>query len=214
LETTVLMLTEDDSNALDATAACLGDGGVVIVPTDTVYGLAALPAQADAVQLLHAIKGRPERIHLPVLGASVDQVSWLGIEMTVAARALAERWWPGPLTMVFGFAAAAVRPPWLDGRDEVAVRIPQHAFLLALMERTGVLLVTSANLHSLATPPSADVVADMLGERVSLVVDGGPLYGEPSTLVNVRHGEATIERAGALATHLISDTLAAAGGPA
>jgi L-threonylcarbamoyladenylate synthase len=164
--------------------------------------------------MLYSVKGRPENIQLPVLGASLAQVSELGIAVTGAAKILADRFWPGPLTMVFGFDADAARPPWLAGRDEVAVRVPRHAFLSALMSRTGVLLVTSANLHGQATPPSAEVVSEMLGSRVDLVVDGGTLDSQPSTLVNMRHGAATIERTGALAEPLIAAALAGVSGVA
>ena len=76
-------------------------------------------------------------MHLPVLAASLDQVRALGVAFTPAARALARPWWPGPLTLAFGFEPGAPRPAWLAGRDEVAVRIPDHDFLRALLARTG-----------------------------------------------------------------------------
>ncbi|MGP0029221.1 MAG: L-threonylcarbamoyladenylate synthase [Acidimicrobiales bacterium] len=206
------MLHVDDDDALDTTAAALRAGQVVVIPTDTVYGLAALPGDADAVRRIYAAKDRPEGLPLPVLGASLPHLLGLGIEMTDEARALADRWWPGPLTMVFGFAADAGPPPWLDGRDEVAVRIPRHPFTLALLERVGVLAVTSANRHGAPTPTSADGVRAALGAHVDLVVDGGPLRGEASTLVNVRARRAVVEREGALSARAIADTLVAAGG--
>src|SRR5208283_6017207 len=93
----------DDQGAL-AAAEVLRGGGVVVVPTDTVYGLAARPADADAVQAVFRVKGRPEGMHLPVLAATLEQVRDLGVAFTPAAQALA-RWWPGPLTMAFGFEA-------------------------------------------------------------------------------------------------------------
>jgi L-threonylcarbamoyladenylate synthase len=217
LETTVVMLDQHDVDTLDATAAALRAGRVVVLPTDTVYGLAALPDHAEGVQAIYRAKGRPEGMHLPVLGASLDQVRRLGVDLTGEAESLAQRWWPGPLTMVFGFDPRSRRPGWLDGRDEVAVRIPQHAFLLALLETTGVLLVTSANPHGSPTPTSAQDVIDALGgpdgpDGLSgLVIDGGALEGEPSTLVNLRTGRATIEREGALSRQVIADTLGATG---
>jgi L-threonylcarbamoyladenylate synthase len=204
----VEILPSDDIATLDATAARLSAGGLVVVPTDTVYGLASIPTLDDAVQSIYRAKGRPEHLHLPVLAASVAQVRQLGVAMSDASSALAERWWPGPLTMVFGFVPHAVRPTWLDGRDEVAVRIPQHAFLLALMRVTGVLLVTSANRHGAPTPAGAGEVAAVFGSEVSLVVDGGLLNSVPSTLVNVRDGHATVEREGALSVSAISAALA------
>ena len=94
---------------------------------------------------------------------------------TPGAEALARRWWPGPLTLAFGFAAELERPAWLDGRVEVAVRIPDHDFLRELLERTGVLAVTSANPHGAPTPRTAQDVAASLGPTVDLAVDGGEL---------------------------------------
>jgi L-threonylcarbamoyladenylate synthase len=209
LETAVVMLDQHDVDALDTTTAALRAGAVVVVPTDTVYGLAALPTHSEAVQAIYRAKGRPEGMHLPVLGGSLDQVRQLGVDLTGEAESLARRWWPGPLTMVFGFDPRSPRPGWLDGRDEVAVRIPQHAFLLAVLEVTGVLLVTSANPHGSPTPASAREVTDALGAPNSLVVDGGALDGEPSTLVNLRSGRASVEREGALSRQLIADTIGA-----
>ena len=206
------ILPAHHNDTIDAAAGCLLAGGVVVIPTDTVYGLAALPTHADAVQTMYVAKGRPERMHLPVLGASLTQVRQLGIEMNGQSSALADQWWPGPLTMVFGFAPGAIRPPWLAGRDEVAVRIPHHAFLLALMRVTGVLLVTSANRHGATTPAAAGEVPGVLASEVSLVVDGGLLDGDPSTLVNVRDGTISVEREGAVSRGDIAATLGRAGG--
>lgn len=199
----------DEKGAL-AAAEVLGGGGVVVVPTDTVYGLAARPADADAVQAVFHAKGRPEGMHLPVLAASLEQVRALGVDVTTAALALARWWWPGPLTMAFGFDARSERPTWLAGRDEVAVRIPDHEFLRALLARTGVLVVTSANPHGAPTPRTALDVAASLGPSVDLVVDGGRLHDVPSTLVNVRGTEPVVEREGAISRAEVADALAEA----
>ena len=79
----------------------------------------------------------------------------LGVAFTPAAAVLARRWWPGPLTWPSASTSGSERPAWLAGRDEVAVRIPEHDFLRALLERTGVLVVTSANPHGAPTPRTA-----------------------------------------------------------
>ena len=188
-----------DQGALDVAAATLRDGGVIVVPTDTVYGLAALPGDVDAVRRVYLAKGRPDRMHLPVLAATLDQVRQLGVEFPAEAVALAARWWPGPLTMAFGFSVTTARPRWLDGREEVAVRIPDHAFLLALMRNVGALVVTSANGHGAVTPASAQEAGSLLAPHVGLVIDGGPLHATPSTLINVRARPPEIEREGAIA---------------
>ncbi len=203
---------QDDEDAVASTAAALAAGAVVVVPTDTVYGLAVRPELGDAVHAVYRAKDRPAGLHLPVLAASIAQVRTLGVEVTDAAAALASAWWPGPLTLAFGFSPENPRPAWLAGRDEVAVRIPDHAFLLALLERTGVLLVTSANRHGAETPEEAEDAGRALSPFISLVVDGGVLAASPSTLVNVSSAEAVVEREGAISRRAIAEALAATGG--
>jgi L-threonylcarbamoyladenylate synthase len=199
----------DDPNALAVAADALCGGGVVIVPTDTVYGLAARPDDAAAVDRIYLAKDRPRHLHLPVLAASLDQVRQLGVEFSPAAHALASRWWPGPLTMAFGFSAAATaRPPWLADRDEVAVRIPDYAFLLTLMRTTGALLVTSANAHGATTPTAALEAGTQLAAQVDLIVDAGTLHSVPSTVVNVHGDGAVVEREGAIGREAIDGAVA------
>jgi L-threonylcarbamoyladenylate synthase len=202
-----MRIVRADTEGRRAAAESLRGGGVAVVPTDTVYGLAARPADADAVQAVYRMKGRPEGMHLPVLAASLSQVRELGVAFTPGAEALARRWWPGPLTLAFAFGPAPDRPGWLDGRAEVAVRIPDHDFLRALLEETGVLVVTNANPHGAPTPRTADDVAVRLGSSVDLVVDGGELHDVPSTLVNVSGPEPSVEREGALSRDAIADAL-------
>jgi L-threonylcarbamoyladenylate synthase len=205
--TGTMRIVRADSEGERAAADCLRGGGVAVVPTDTVYGLAARPVDADAVDAVYRMKGRPEGMHLPVLAASVAQVRALGVAFTPGAETLARRWWPGPLTLAFGFAPQLDRPAWLAGRTEVAVRIPDHDFLRGLLEHTGVLVVTSANLHGAPTPRTAHDVAGRLGSSVDLVVDGGELQDIPSTLVNVSGLEPSVEREGALSAATIAGAL-------
>ena len=199
----------DEAGATEAQAA-LEAGGVVVVPTDTVYGLAARPDRADAVRAVYRAKGRPEGMPLPILAADEVQVRALGVAFTPAAAVLARRWWPGPLTLAFGFDDAAARPTWLAGRDEVAVRVPDHDFLRVLLGRTGVLAVTSANRHGTPTPHTAHEVAAGLGTSVAVVVDGGRLRDVPSTLVNVRGPHPVVEREGAIPAAAVDSALAEA----
>jgi L-threonylcarbamoyladenylate synthase len=196
-----------DAEALTAAVAALRAGGVVVVPTDTVYGLAALPDMQRAVDRIYQAKDRPDHLHLPVLAGSLDQVRRLGVEFTAAATTLAARWWPGPLTLVFGFLEKATRPQWLADRDEVAVRIPQNEFLLMLLQATGVLMVTSANSHRETTPVSAPEAGRRLAPHVELVIDAGTLDSSPSTLVNVHSGRPEIEREGAIPRHAVASAL-------
>ena len=199
-----------DEEGAAAAAEVLRDGGVIVVPTDTVYGLAARPDDESAVAAVYLAKGRPEGIHLPVLAATLDQVRALGVEFGDAAARLAALWWPGPLTLAFGFAGERERPSWLAGREEVAVRIPDHDFLQALLKWTGVLVVTSANHHGDPTPRTAGDVASTLGASVGLIVDDGRLAEVPSTLVNVRGTEPVVEREGAISRGEVATALAGA----
>jgi L-threonylcarbamoyladenylate synthase len=200
-------LRVDDDDALRAAGKALRAGEVVLVPTDTVYGLAALPDRDEAVNRIYLAKDRPAHLPLPVLAASLGQVRRLGVEFSETATILAARWWPGPLTMALGFAAGSTRPSWLIGRDEVAVRIPGQDFLLALMEDTGVLMVTSANRHGEPTSPSAGEAGSRLAPHVDLVIDAGTLTEVPSTLVNVRGNAAVVEREGAISGEAIAAAL-------
>jgi L-threonylcarbamoyladenylate synthase len=192
-----------DEGAQAVAVTALRAGEIIVVPTDTVYGLAALPDDADAVHRIYLAKARPDRLQLPVLAASVEQVRQLGVEFTEEAATLAAQWWPGPLTMAFGFSAQTNRPGWLEERDEVAVRIPDNDFLLALMRITGVLVVTSANRHGAATPSSAEEAGRQLAPHVRLGIDAGTLESSSSTLVNVHARPAVIERVGALSPELV-----------
>lgn len=202
----------DDDGALRVAGEALARGGLVVVPTDTVYGLAARPSDGDAVRAVYRAKGRPEGMHLPVLAADLDQVRTLGVSVGVALAALAERWWPGPLTVALGFDPSSPRPAWLSGRDEVAVRIPDHPFLRLLLATTGALVVTSANPHGVPTPLTAQDVADGgIGSFVDVIVDGGRLTETPSTLVKLSDGAAVVQREGAIPAAEIAGALAGAG---
>jgi L-threonylcarbamoyladenylate synthase len=201
-------LLVDDDDAVAHTVASLQAGEVVVVPTDTVYGLAAMPGDSSAVHKVYLAKRRPPRLNLPLVCATLDQVRQLGVELSEAALTLAAQWWPGPLTMAFSFSNTEVRPEWLAGREEVAVRIPDHAFLLDLVAQTGVLMVTSANQHGSATPPTARGAAGSLAPHVSLVIDGGLLNATPSTLVNMCARQPVVEREGSISRQAIADALA------
>ncbi len=153
-----------------------------------------------------------------MLAAGIDDVRELGVRVTAVAEALAACWWPGPLTMAFGFDDDASRPDWLSSRREVAVRVPDHVLLRRILARTGPLFVTSANPHGAPTPVTASAVVEALGDSpdaadvVAFVVDGGTLTEVPSTLVNVagERDRAVVEREGAIAASALEAVLATA----
>ena len=182
-----------------AAAALLRKGGVIAFPTDTLYGLAASVYNRDAVARVFAIKGRPSDQGLPVLIGGMAQIAEVAMDVSDDALALARRFWPGPLTLVLK------RRPELPaevsgGLETVAVRHPDHAASLALIELSCAPLTgTSANVSGGPQPVTAEEVVRQIGGAVDLVLDGGPCaVGEPSTIVDATMSPCRVVRAGAL----------------
>lgn len=194
----VIPVERDD--ALDRAARRLAGGGLVAIPTDTVYGLAADAGRPEAVERIFEAKGRPGTLALPVLVAGADQARAL-VMVDARADALIRRFWPGALTLVL--PARAGSPRVTLGGDRVTatigVRCPDHPVPLALCRRVGPLATTSANSHGEPTPATAEEVAAALGHRVDLVLDGGPSRGSAaSTVVAVDETGIRLLRAGAV----------------
>jgi len=178
-----VLIPLQDPGALEAAAAALRGGEAIVLPTDTVYGLAALP---EFVDRLYALKGRPDSMPIAVLVASMDQARTL-VRVPVAAERVADAFWPGPLTLVL---------ETLDGRSTLGVRCPDHPFVRDLARRVGALSTTSANRHGEVTPPTATEAAASLAGEVALVIDGGPRDGVASTVVDACDETLTILRDG------------------
>lgn len=177
-----------DAEGIAKAARILESGGLVAVPTETVYGLAARADSAEAVAKIYAAKGRPDFNPLIVHVAGVEQAQRYA-DFSETALALAEAHWPGPLTLVLprradaGLAAAV-----MAGLPTVAVRAPAHPAMRALLERLDVpLAAPSANRSGFISPTSADHVLASLDGRIDMVLDGGPTTaGVESTIVAVR----------------------------
>jgi len=175
---------------------CLANGGVVLLPTDTVYGLAVSPTFEKSIDRLFALKRRPRNVNLPIMVASDAELEPLGFEISEPARRLLRSpLIPGSLTLAMGFHSD-FRPEWLQGREEAAVRIPNDERLLAVLRKAGPLLVTSANAHSAETPDNVPDILAQLDGAPDLWVDGGRLKTTASTLVNCRVNPPAIERIG------------------
>lgn len=188
----------DDPAAVKAAADSLRAGGVALLPTDTVYGLAASPAHDAAIDRIYRLKNRPRDRNLPIMVAASFDLGSIGVQVSeLAARLLASPMVPGALTLALGIDPARA-PHWLAGRKEIAIRIPNSAFMLAVLEQTGPLMVTSANAHG---QPTAHRVADIvqgLHGAPDVVVDGGRLADVPSTLINCHTTPPVIEREGVI----------------
>jgi L-threonylcarbamoyladenylate synthase len=182
--------------SVEEIVSCLENGGVVLLPTDTVYGLAVSPNFDQSIDRLFALKRRPRNVNLPIMVAADTELETLGFEISESARRLLRSpLVPGSLTLALGFSSD-YRPAWLAGRDEAAIRIPNDERLLAVLRKTGPLLVTSANAHSADTPDNVNDILAQLDGAPDLSIDGGTLRTTASTLVNCRVDPPKIERLG------------------
>jgi L-threonylcarbamoyladenylate synthase len=217
------IIPADDAAAVEQAVDALGRGEVVGVPTDTIYGLAVDPFRADAVKRVFALKARPAAVALPVLVGGWDQVELIAGTLPLSARDLADRHWPGALTLVVprnrGFTAD------LGGRESppftVGLRWPDHPVIQALCALVGPLAVTSANRHGEAPFTAAQQVAsafpradseigaqarweigiqeeELADLGVGIVLDAGTCDGIPSTVVECRGPASRCLREGAL----------------
>lgn len=190
--------------SLEAAADWLERSMPVVVPTETVYGLAARAHDRVAVARVYEIKGRPSDNPLIVHVTSRDQLHGLGASVSPLAERLIRAYWPGPLTLVLDGDA---RLPWVSaGLRSIAVRCPTHAFVRALIERCGPLAAPSANLSGRPSPTRAAHAQSDLSGRVPLVVDAGTVeHGLESTVLDARGREPMLLRAGSITSEQIRD---------
>ena len=175
-----------DPAALDEAVAALRRGELIAIPTETVYGLAARPTH-DSVERLIAAKHRSAEKGIQLLIDSVDQATALA-DVTPSARALAARYWPGPLTIVLnrrGDAHPEVPEILGGGRPTLGLRLPDHEVPRAIARALGPIAASSANVSGEPDATTADHVAGYFGDEVSLIIDDGPVRGGvPSTVVS------------------------------
>lgn len=200
--------TEDeDAAAISAAAMAVHRGDLVVLPTDTVYGLAADAFDPAAVQALLDAKGRGRQMPPPVLVSSVATLNALATEVPDYAHALVEAFWPGALTIVCR-QQPSLQWDLGDTRGTVAIRMPDHALALSLLERTGPLAVSSANLTGKSAARTAAEAEQMLGDSVAVIVDGG-LSGlsEASTIIDATGPTPRVLRMGAIGYHSLNEIL-------
>lgn len=194
-------------SAIEAASIALQRGELVVLPTDTVYGIAADAFSADAVSDLLAAKGRGREMPPPVLIASAATLDALARDVPPWVRELVAEFWPGPLTIVLHQQSSLL---WDLGetRGTVAVRMPDDELTRAVLERTGPLAVSSANTTGEPAATDADRAEAMLGDRVAVIIDAGESRGgEASTIVDATGPEGRILRHGALSITRLNDVL-------
>lgn len=195
-------------DAVDAVGLAVQRGRLVVIPTDTVYGIAADAFDPDAVQRLLDAKGRGRDMPPPVLVSTATTLDALAVRVPDYVRALVDRFWPGPLTVVC-HQQPSLRWDLGDTRGTVAVRMPDHDLARAVLDRTGPLAVSSANLTGMPAATDADQAMEMLGDKVAVVVDGGPTPGStPSTIVDATGERPRLLRLGALSVAVLDEALA------
>lgn len=184
---------------LRAAAQAIRDGKLVAFPTETVYGLGANALDAAAVAGIFAAKGRPANHPLIVHVASIEQARTLAAEWPSQAEALARRFWPGPLTLIVP-KHASVPDMVTAGLDSVGLRMPAHDVALALIREAGVpIAAPSANRFTELSPTRAEHVAESLGDRVAVLLDGGPTsVGIESTVIALTGGAPELLRPGSV----------------
>jgi len=174
-------------------------GGLVAVPTETVYGLAGNGLDADAVARIYEVKGRPARKPLSLLVPDLDVAGSVCMEIPESARQLADAFWPGPLTLVLP-CNDAVPEIVTAGGGTIGVRCPDHPMTLEFLRLAGVpAAAPSANFSDMPSPKSARDVLDYFDGKIDCVIDGGECaLGVESTIVLLTDGKYKILRQGAL----------------
>lgn len=193
-------LPSDAPSALARSAEVLLAGGTVLLPTDTVYGVAALPEPAGATAQLFALKARPDHQPLAVLVADVAQAEALvdPASLTPEVRRWMDRFWPGGLTLVLPRSSAVAGMELGGAPATVGVRCPDHTFVRELSRLVGPIATTSANRHGEPTPTTAAEAAASLVGAVGLVIDGGLAGSVASTVVDATTTSWRVLRAGAV----------------
>jgi L-threonylcarbamoyladenylate synthase len=184
--------------AITAAARAVRSGAVVVLPTDTLYGIGADAFNSSAVASVLAAKGRGRDMPVPVLVGSWSTIDGLVNFVPAVLRDLIEAFWPGGLTVVVEHAPSLA---WDlgDARGTVAVRMPLHPVALELLAETGPMAVSSANVTGQPPAVTAQQAYAQLGESVSVYLDGGEVpLGRPSTIVDLTGEVPTVLRAGAI----------------
>ena len=190
--------TQQRDEGLTAAMTAVQEGKLVVLPTDTVYGIGADAFQPAAVTALLGAKGRGRNMPPPVLVGSVRAAAALAYSLGAYGQDLIDEFWPGPLTLVFR-SSPSLQWDLGDALGTVAIRMPMDPVALDLLRRTGPMAVSSANKHGQPAATSADDAQSQLGDEVEVYLDGGPSADNvPSTILDLTGTVPRMLRAGAV----------------
>lgn len=198
---------EEREAALAAAGLAVQRGRLVVLPTDTVYGVGADAFDPDAVDRLLSAKGRGREMPPPVLVSSATTLDALATRLPDYVRGLVDEFWPGPLTIVC-HQQPSLQWDLGETRGTVAIRMPDHQLARDLLDRTGPLAVSSANLTGMAAAVDADAAMEMLGDAVEVVIDDGASPGSvASTIIDATTDRPRLLRLGAISVAELDDLL-------
>jgi L-threonylcarbamoyladenylate synthase len=201
-----MKIVKADREGITYAATVIRDGGVVIYPTETVYGLGCAPSDPDATKRILQIKQRADK-PLPLICSSMEIARKI-VKFNPTAARLAERFWPGPLMLIL--PNKINYPIWVTyGKKTLGIRVPGSETSRKLAELSaGVIVSTSANMSGANPPRSAKEAINQIGKDVDVVVDGGPSLGQlPSTILDLSGSEMWIVRSGPITGNMIMEAL-------
>lgn len=208
MQTEVINIEAEYDRALSESARLIKDGQVVAIPTETVYGLAANALDEEAVQKIYIAKGRPSDNPLIVHISDISELSTLVADIPEKVKTMAEKFWPGPLTMIMK-KSGVIPSVTSGGLDTVAVRMPESEYARSIIKACGVpLAAPSANLSGSPSPTNAKYVFDDMNGRIPLIIDGGKSkIGVESTVITFATGIPTVLRPGGVTVEEIRNTI-------
>jgi len=192
------LLPENLERILIESVSVLKKGGIIAYPTETFYGLGAKYDLENALERLYEIKKRPIEKAMPLIIGDIEQLHLLTEEIGNAAKRLIDKFWPGPLTMLFN--ARSNLSKYLVSENRIAVRMPGESFALKLVRASGFPITsTSANISGMPPANNAEMVIRYFKEDIDLIIDGGETRGGlPSTIIDITEEKIRLIRRGAV----------------
>lgn len=203
---TAKVIASDHRHALSIALETVQTGGLIAFPTDTVYGIGCSAENPRGINRLYEVKNRERDKPIPLLIADRSELEDLVQIIPPMAEVLMERFWPGPLTLIF--PGSETLPTELSPTDTIGVRLPDHNFTRQLIRVTGPLATSSANISGRVSAHTADDVLNQVGSQIELVIDGGETRGErASTVVDCTKEPVRILRQGPISKDIILASL-------